>query len=359
MTDDETEGEGTKVRRNMTKPSLRGNCVTLAHGGGGKAMRDLIDSIFIAAFEPETMEDQARLFSGELQEKGSRLAFTTDSFVVTPLEFPGGDIGKLAVCGTVNDLAVGGARPLWLSASFIIEEGFEFEPLQRIVATMAKEARAAGVKVVTGDTKVVERGSADGVFITTSGIGVLPPERNLASEHICEGDVAIVNGVLGDHGATILAARGDLALSTTLESDCQSLSSLMETTITAAPNVRAARDATRGGLASALNEMAEAAGVTVEIEEKKLPLRAEVKGMCEILGLDPLYLANEGTLVLFVPESEAEAALHAMRKTEAGKEAAVIGKAVPRGPIPVVMKTIFGGERIVDMLVGEQLPRIC
>ena len=338
---------------------LRGDRVTLAHGGGGKAMRDLIGEIFTASFKPETDEDQARLMSDALAEPGAQLAFTTDSFVVTPLEFPGGDIGKLAVCGTVNDLAVGGARPLWLSAAFIIEEGFAFETLRRIVATMVTEAKRAGVKIVTGDTKVVERGSVDGLFVTTSGIGVIPPGRDLAATRIRAGDVAIVNGVLGDHGAAILAARGDLALTTTIESDCQSLYALMEAALSAAPNIRAARDTTRGGLASALNEMATAAGITVEIEEDRLPLRPEVKGMCEILGLDPLYLANEGTLILFVREDEAEAALTAMRATPAGRDAVLIGRARSKGPIPVVMKTTFGSERIVDMLVGEQLPRIC
>jgi hydrogenase expression/formation protein HypE len=347
----------------MTTPPnqtrLRGDRVTLAHGGGGKAMRDLIDEVFTTAFEPEGMEDQARLVSQAVQAPGAKLAFTTDSFVVTPLEFPGGDIGKLAVCGTVNDLAVGGAKPLWLSAAFIIEEGFEIEVLRRIVATMVDEANKAGVQIVTGDTKVVERGSADGLYITTSGIGVIPPGCILAVENIRKGDVAIVNGVLGDHGAAILAARGDLALAVELESDCQSLAELMRVALVAAPDLRAARDATRGGLASALNEMAEAGGVTVEIEEELLPLRSEVKGMCEILGLDPLYLANEGTLVLFVPEDQAEAALAAMRRTDAGKDAVIIGRAKEKGHIPVVMKTRFGGERIVDMLVGEQLPRIC
>lgn len=338
---------------------LRDSRITLAHGGGGKAMRDLIEEVFTGVFQPPGMEDQARLRDAALQEPGAQLAFTTDSFVVTPIEFPGGDIGKIAVCGTVNDLAVGGARPLWLSASFIIEEGTEIALLRRIVASMAAEAKAAGVQIVTGDTKVVGRGSADGVFVTTSGVGVIPPGRDLRAEAIRPGDVAIVNGVLGDHGATILAARGDMALSTGIESDCQSLSALMEATIAAAPDVRAARDATRGGLASALNEMAEAAGVTVEIDEDRLPLRDEVKGMCEILGLDPLYLANEGTLVLFVPEAQAEDALQAMRSTEAGKAATVIGTAVEAGSMPVVMRTSFGGTRIVDMLVGEQLPRIC
>ena len=339
--------------------TLREERVTLAHGGGGKAMRELIESVFLSVFAPPGMEDQARLTDAALQEPGARLAFTTDSFVVTPVEFPGGDIGKLAVCGTVNDLAVGGATPLWLSASFIIEEGCEIALLRRLVASMAAEAAAAGVRIVTGDTKVVNRGACDQVYITTAGIGVIAPGRDLDARRIRPGDVAIVNGVLGDHGATILAARGDLALSADLRSDCQSLGALMEAVLQAAPDTRCARDATRGGLASTLNELAEAAGVSVELDEAALPLRAEVKGMCEILGLDPLYLANEGTLVTFVPPDQAEAALAAMRRTEAGQGACIIGRATEPGAVPVTLRTAFGGSRIVDMLVGEQLPRIC
>ncbi|MBN8293739.1 hydrogenase expression/formation protein HypE [Rhodobacter sp. NTK016B] len=339
--------------------TLREERVTLAHGGGGKAMRELIESVFLSVFAPPGMEDQARLTDAALQEPGARLAFTTDSFVVTPVEFPGGDIGKLAVCGTVNDLAVGGATPLWLSASFIIEEGCEIALLRRLVASMAAEAAAAGVRIVTGDTKVVNRGACDQVYITTAGIGVIAPGRNLDARRIRPGDVAIVNGVLGDHGATILAARGDMALSADLRSDCQSLGALMEAVLQAAPDTRCARDATRGGLASTLNELADAAGVSVELDEAALPLRAEVKGMCEILGLDPLYLANEGTLVTFVPPDQAEAALAAMHRTEAGHGACIIGGATEPGPVPVTLRTAFGGSRIVDMLVGEQLPRIC
>ena len=339
--------------------ALRDTHVTLAHGGGGKAMRDLIDEVFTAVFQPPGMEDQARLMDKALQAPGARLAFTTDSFVVTPVEFPGGDIGKIAVCGTVNDLAVGGARPLWLSAAFIIEEGCEIALLHRIVASMAREAAAAGVRIVTGDTKVVGRGSADGVFVTTSGLGVIPPGRALAAGRIRPGDVAIVNGRLGDHGAAILAARGDMALSSDLQSDCRSLGHLMEAVLTAAPDTRAARDATRGGLAATLNEMAAAAGVGIEIAETALPLQDEVRGICEILGLDPLYLANEGTLVAFVPPDQADAALAAMRGSAAGRGAAIIGQAVAAHPGLVTMTTPFGGARIVDMLVGEQLPRIC
>ncbi|WP_417249150.1 hydrogenase expression/formation protein HypE [Celeribacter sp.] len=343
---------------NMQRKSPKGN-VTLAHGGGGTAMRQLIESVFTDAFRPDGMEDQARLMDAALQEPGVRLAFTTDSFVVEPVEFPGGDIGKIAVCGTVNDLAVGGARPLWLSAAFIIEEGTEIALLQRVVESMRIEAERAGVRIVTGDTKVVGRGMADKLFVTTSGVGVIPPGRDLAASHIRPGDVAIVNGVLGDHGAAILAARGEMALAAEIPSDCQGLGHLMEAVIAAAPETRAARDATRGGVASVLNEMAEAAGIGIEIEETALPLRTEVKGMCEILGLDPLYLANEGTLVAFVPEEQAEAALQAMRDTPEGQNAAIIGRATEGPAGRVTMRTLFGGQRVVDMMVGEQLPRIC
>lgn len=333
--------------------------ITLAHGGGGKAMADLIEDVFFSRFQPTDTEDQARLQHKALRQEGARLAFTTDSFVIHPLEFPGGDIGRLAVCGTVNDLAVGGGQPLWLSAAFIIEEGVEIDLLRKFADSMCASADEAGVKIVTGDTKVVERGSADKVFITTSGVGVIPPNRHLSASMVQAGDVAIVNGYLGDHGATILASRGDLALNATIPSDCQPLNHMMEAIFQVAPNVRCARDATRGGLAASLNEIALAAQVGIVLEETKIPLRHEVKGMCEILGLDPLYLANEGTLVVFVPPSEAEKALAAMQSTKAGAQAAIIGTASGNTPGRVEMKTILGGARIVDRLVGEQLPRIC
>lgn len=339
--------------------ALRDTHVTMAHGGGGKAMRDLIAEVFTCVFQPPGAEDQARLMSEALQEPGARLAFTTDSFVVTPLEFPGGDIGKIAVCGTVNDLAVGGARPLWLSAAFIIEEGCEVALLRRIVASMADEAAKAGVRIVTGDTKVVERGKGDGVFVTTAGIGVIAPGCDIGAARIRPGDVAIVNGVLGDHGATILAARGDLALSVDLVSDCAGLGHLMQAALAAAPGITAARDCTRGGLASALNEMAAEAGLWVEIDEAAVPLRPEVAGVCEILGLDPLYLANEGRLVLFCPPGQVDAALNAMRRLPEGQGAVAIGRAQAGAAGRVTQRTRFGGSRIVDMLVGEQLPRIC
>ena len=338
---------------------MRVERVTLAHGGGGRAMRDLIEGVFTSVFQPPGSEDQARLMDAALQEPGARLAFTTDSFVVTPIEFPGGDIGKIAVCGTVNDLVVGGARPLWLSAAFIIEEGTEVALLRRIAASMQAEALAAGVRIVTGDTKVVERGKGDGVFVTTAGVGVIPAGRDLGAARITAGDAVLVNGFVGDHGAAILAARGDMALDTDLISDCAALGHLMDAVLAAAPGTHAARDATRGGLASALNEMAAEAGVSVELNEDALPLRPEVRGMCEILGLDPLYLANEGTMVLFVPQDQAPAALAAMRSRPEGRHAVQIGVAKTGQPGRVTLRSPFGGARIVDMLVGEQLPRIC
>ena len=339
--------------------ALRDKVVTMAHGGGGRAMRDLIAEVFTGRFDPPGSEDQARLMDLALQQPGARLAFTTDSHVVTPREFPGGDIGRIAVCGTVNDLAVGGARPLWLSAAFIIEEGCEVALLHRIAGSMAAEAARAGVRIVTGDTKVVERGKGDGVFITTAGVGVIAPGCDIGAARIAVGDVVIVNGVLGDHGATILAARGDLVLAADIASDCAGLGHLMQAVLAAAPGLHAARDCTRGGLASALNEMAAEAGLAVELDEAALPLRAEVVGLCELLGLDPLYLANEGRLVLFCPADQAPAALAAMRALPEGEGATIIGTARAGIAGRVTLRTRFGGSRIVDMLVGDQLPRIC
>lgn len=336
--------------------------VTLAHGGGGKAMRDLIDDVFVSAFANPTLDqldDCARLSLADLGLHGDRLAVTTDSFVVDPLVFPGGDIGKLAVCGTINDLAVGGAKPLYLTCGVIIEEGLPVDQLRAIARSMAEAARAAGVTVITGDTKVVGRGACDKLFINTTGVGVVPEWIHLGADRARPGDAILVNGVLGDHGATILNARGDMALSTPIESDCAALHGLIETILAAAPGVRFMRDATRGGLATVLNEIAEAAQVGIEIVETQTPIREEVKGFCEILGLDPLYLANEGKIVVVVPATEEEAALAAMRAHPLGLGAARIGGVVAARPGRVVMHTVFGGRRIVDMLVGEQLPRIC
>jgi hydrogenase expression/formation protein HypE len=336
--------------------------VTLAHGGGGKAMRDLIDDVFISPFENITLaplEDQARVDLGVFAALGDRLAFTTDSFVVDPLFFPGGDIGKLAVYGTVNDLAVGGAVPLFLSCAVIIEEGVPVELLRRISASMAEAARLSGVQIVTGDTKVVQKGACDKLFITTTGIGAIRQGLDLGVHKARTGDAILVNGLLGDHGAAILGARGDMALDSPIESDCAPLHGLVQDILAAAPGTRLMRDATRGGVATVLNEITSASGVSIEIDETATPIRDEVKGFCEILGLDPLYLANEGKLVAVVPPGEADAALAAMRANPLGIGACLIGHAGNGEAGRVTMRTSFGGRRIVDMLVGEQLPRIC
>lgn len=336
--------------------------VTLAHGGGGKAMRDLIDDAFVSAFSNpllDDLEDQARIDIAGLAALGDRLAFTTDSYVVTPLFFPGGDIGKLAVHGTVNDLAVGGAIPLYLTCSAIIEEGLDVETLRNVARSMAEAAAACGVRIVTGDTKVVQRGACDRLFLNTAGVGVIRKGLELGADKAQPGDVVLVSGVLGDHGAAILNARGDMALASPVESDSAALQGLIGEVIAAAPSLRFMRDPTRGGLATVLNEIAAASRVGIEISERATPIREEVKGFCEILGLDPLYLANEGKVVCILPENEADAALRAMRGHDLGRGAAVIGRVVGERPGRVVMQTTFGGRRIVDMLVGEQLPRIC
>lgn len=337
--------------------------VTLAHGGGGQAMRELIEQVFVKAFDNpilHPLEDQARFNLAELGQYGDRLAMTTDSYVVDPLFFKGGDIGKLAICGTVNDLAVGGAKPLYLTCSMIIEEGLPLEVLQQIAQSMAETARQAGVQIVTGDTKVVNRGAADKLFINTAGIGVINEQFNLGCHLAQPGDLVLVNGYLGDHGATILHERGDMLLNSPIQSDCAPLNGLIEALLAAAPDTRFIRDATRGGIATVLNEVALASNVTIEIDEQKMPLRDEVKGFCEILGLDPLYLANEGKIVALVPAEQSRRALAALRADQYGLQSCIIGEVLPQGkPGRVQMRTLFGGTRVVDMLVGEQLPRIC
>ena len=336
--------------------------ITLSHGGGGKAMKDLIAEVFVAAFDNALLaplDDQARVPMALLAEYGDRLAITTDSFVVDPLEFAGGDIGKLAVCGTINDLAVGGALPLYLSCAVIIEEGLHIDLLHRIARSMAAAARDAGVQVVTGDTKVVPRGACDKLFITTTGVGVIRAGIELGADRARSGDAVLVNGVLGDHGSAILAARGDLALDAPIDSDCAALHGLVDTLLRAAPGTRFMRDATRGGIATVLNEIAIASNCGIELDETAVPLREAVKGFCEILGLDPLYLANEGRLVAIVPAAEADIAIASMRAHPLGVGASCIGRVTERRPRQVVMHTLLGGQRIVDMLVGDQLPRIC
>lgn len=355
----EDASTSTKVRHGK----LVSKVITLAHGGGGKAMRDLIDDVFINAFDNpslNTLEDQARFQLADLATMGDRLALTTDSYVIDPIFFPGGNIGKLSICGTVNDLAVGAAKPLYLTCGMIIEEGMQVETLREIVASMAATAREAGVIIVTGDTKVVERGSCDKIFINTAGVGVINERFQLGANLAQAGDAILVNGFLGDHGAAILNARGDMNLSSPIESDCAPLQGLIDSLLEAAPSTRFIRDATRGGIASVLNEIAQSSKVAIEIEESQTPIRTEVKGFCEILGLDPLYLANEGKIVVVVPEIEKQAALDAMRGHEYGGEATQVGHILEGGIAGRVhMQTGFGGKRIVDMLIGEQLPRIC
>ncbi|HTQ34141.1 MAG TPA: hydrogenase expression/formation protein HypE [Stellaceae bacterium] len=336
---------------------LQGETVTLAHGGGGKAMKDLIDDVFVSAFDNPLLaplDDAAWLTL-----PGKQLAFTTDSFVVDPLVFPGGDIGKLAVCGTVNDLAVVGAVPLYLSCAVIIEEGLSLDLLRSVARSMAAAAREAGVRIVTGDTKIVGKHACDKLFITTAGVGAFHPGVALDIRSARPGDVVLVNGMLGDHGAAILAARGDLALDTAITSDCAPLHELVGALLDAAPGTKFVRDPTRGGVATVLNEIAAASGVAIEIDEDRTPLREEVRGFCEILGLDPLYLANEGKIVAIVPSDETEVALAALRAHPFGAAAAVIGRICDGEPGRVTMRTVFGGSRIVDVLVGEQMPRIC
>jgi hydrogenase expression/formation protein HypE len=336
--------------------------VTLAQGGGGKAMRDLIDDVFAGAFANERLcvqDDQARLPLADLAPLGDRLALTTDSYVVDPIEFPGGDIGRLAVCGTVNDLAVGGAVPLYLTCGVILEEGLEIAVLRRVVASMAAAAAEAGVAIVTGDTKVVPAGACDRIFINTAGVGVIARGRRLSASSCVPGDAVLVSGFLGDHGAAILKARGDMALEALIESDVAPLGGLVQSLLDAVPATRFLRDATRGGVATVLNEIAEASAVGIEAEEDAFPIRPAVHGFCEILGMDALYLANEGKLVAVVPPADEAAALGALRAHPLGRDACTVGRVTSERRGRVVMRTVFGGHRIVDMMIGEQLPRIC
>ena len=338
--------------------------ITMAHGGGGMAMRALIEEVFLRTFHQGKIgaqEDQAQIALADLTLRGEKLAFTTDSFVVEPLEFPGGNIGTLAVCGTINDLAVGGAQPVALSAAFIIAEGFERARLQRIVASMAETAQQAGVRIVTGDTKVVPHRACDGLFITTTGIGVVRLGCHISIAAGKPKDVLLVNGTMGDHGAAILCARGELALEAPLQSDCAALHGLMASVLEVVPEIHCARDATRGGLAAVLYELAEASGVCVQCQEHAVPVQAEVAGLCDILGLDPLYMANEGKLVLVVPPEYAQRALAAMQAHPLGRHAAIIGQLEAthdgKGCVPLINS--FGHARLMTLPSGEQLPRIC
>jgi hydrogenase expression/formation protein HypE len=354
-----------RVRRR--KPRVKDDFITLAHGSGGKAMRELVEGVFLEYFSNPLLaplEDQA-VFEIASAQPATRLAFTTDSYVVTPLFFPGGDIGRLAVSGTVNDLAMSGARPLYLSTGFILEEGFPICELKRVLESMRVTAAEAGVQIVTGDTKVVQKGGADKIFINTSGIGLLEHRVKISVAQAAVGDKVIVSGTIGDHGTTIMIARGELELETEIESDVAPLNSLVAEIFAEAAHLDAPgaihclRDPTRGGVATTLNEIALSSEVCLQIEEPLLPIREEVKGACEILGLDPLYVANEGKLVALVAPEAAEAIVARMRAHPLGREARIIGEAKAEPRAIVALRTAFGGTRIVDLLAGEQLPRIC
>ena len=340
------------------RPRLLDDHVTLAHGAGGKASAALVDAVFVEAFRNPTLES---LGDGAVLTlpSGERIAMSTDSFVVQPRRFPGGSIGELAVHGTCNDLAMAGAVPSWISAAFVLEEGFPITELKEIVADMAAAAANAGVQIVTGDTKVVPRGAADGVFITTTGTGLIPAGRRLAAESVRSGDKVLLSGSMGDHGMAVMLARGDLAIEADISSDTASISPLVELLMAAAPSTRWLRDATRGGVGTVCNELAQACGLGVVLDEERLPLHPMVNGACELLGIDPLYVANEGKLVALVAPEEAEAGLAALRSHPLGAEAAEVGEIVSEPAETVVLRTGFGGTRIVDMLVGDPLPRIC
>ena len=357
--------EDAPVLFSCPQPLGAGERILLGHGSGGRLSAELLRDVFLPLFSNpllDRMDDQAIFEIG-----GERVAFTTDSFVVKPLFFPGGDIGSLAVHGTVNDLAMGGARPLFLSAAFILEEGFPTEQLRRLAQSMAKAAEAAGVAIITGDTKVVEKGKGDGLFINTTGIGLVPQGVRLSANQARPGDRVILSGSIGDHGIAILAQREGLAFETEIESDSAALNYLVAAMLAALPEpagaIRCMRDPTRGGLSSALNEIAGQSNVDIEIVEGAIPVRQEVRGACELLGLDPLYVANEGKLVAIVAPDAADAIVAAMRRHPRGADAAIIGSVRERrggvNACSVTMRTAFGSSRIVDLLAGDQLPRIC
>jgi hydrogenase expression/formation protein HypE len=365
-------------RARRRKHKIKDTQITLAHGSGGRAMHELIEGVFLEYLRNpllEMLEDQAVFEVGQADEKTgpemtngrgpTRLAYTTDSYVVDPIFFPGGDIGSLSIHGTVNDLAMSGARPLYLSAGFILEEGFAIEDLKRVLSSMRAAAAEAGVSVVTGDTKVVQKGSADKIFINTSGIGIVELPVQLSASRARAGDKVILSGTIGDHGTTIMIARGELELETEIESDSAPLNLLVQEMLDEAARISTVeaihclRDPTRGGVATTLNEIAMSSDVCIEIQEDSIPVREEVKGACEILGLDPLYVANEGKLLAIVAADIAEAMVARMKKNKYGLDACIIGEVKEEPQGIVAMRTGFGGTRIVDMLVGEQLPRIC
>ncbi|MFN3532234.1 MAG: hydrogenase expression/formation protein HypE [Candidatus Brocadia sp.] len=331
--------------------------ITLAHGSGGKLTHELVKQLFLPNFNNSTLSQLGD--SALLQLNGMKLAFTTDSYVVKPIFFPGGDIGRLAVCGTINDLAVVGARPMFLSAGFIIEEGLEMSLLEKVVHSMKETASFTGVGIVTGDTKVVEKGSADGLYINTCGIGIVDDKINLSTSFIEVGDKIIVSGTIGDHGLAVLSERESLGFNPPIQSDCAPLSNLIGKLIDSGANIKFMRDPTRGGLATTLNEMVNTQKYGILIEEQNIPVKDEVRALCEILGYDPLYIANEGKVVIVVASNDAVKIRNLLKEDDLGKDAEIIGEVIEGSYGKVCLKTVIGGTRIIDMLVGEQLPRIC
>ena len=331
--------------------------IVLGHGGGGKLSAELIQHLFLPAFGNPALNNLGD--SSVLDVNGQRLAFSTDSFVVQPLFFPGGTIGDLAVNGTVNDIAMSGARPQYLSAGFIIEEGLPLAQLGSIVERMAEAARSAGVTLVTGDTKVVDRGHGDGVYINTSGFGIIPDGRDIGPQKAAPGDVVLVSGTLGDHGMAIMSVREGLEFETVIRSDSAALNGLIEQAFAVSNNIHVLRDPTRGGVASALNEIALSSGVGIALNERDLPVKPAVRAACELLGMDPLFVANEGKLLVVIAREDANAVLDALRNHPLGEDAAIIGEVVREHPGMLVARTTLGGTRVVDMQIGEQLPRIC
>ncbi|MCP5373030.1 MAG: hydrogenase expression/formation protein HypE [Hyphomicrobiales bacterium] len=339
------------------KLDLTGGRVDMAHGAGGRAMAQLVEELFIAAFDNDLLRqgnDQAAF-----DVPAGRMVMSTDSFVVSPLFFPGGDIGSMAVHGTVNDVAMSGARPLYLSAGFVLEEGFPLADLARIIDSMAAAARGAGVAVVTGDTKVVERGKGDGVYINTAGVGLVPEGVDISGAHARPGDAILLSGTLGDHGVAVMSRRENLTFDTDILSDSAALNHLVAAMVAAVPGIRVLRDPTRGGLAATLNEIARQSGVGMVVREAAIPVRPAVRGACELLGLDPVNVANEGKLVAVCDPADADRLLAAMRADPLGRDAAVIGEVRADDLGFVQMETALGGLRIIDWLAGEQLPRIC
>lgn len=331
--------------------------ILLAHGGGGKLMHTLIEKMFVTAFGNEFLEQGHDSTTLNLNSK--KIAYTTDSYVVKPLFFPGGDIGTLAINGTVNDLSMSGAKPLYLSLGLIIEEGFSMEDLWRVVVSLKNSAYEAGVKIVTGDTKVVDKGKGDGIFINTSGIGVIEHNLNISPKSIQPGDVIIINGDIGRHGIAIMAEREGLAFESKIESDCAPLNTIVQDIVNSGVDVHCLRDLTRGGASSTLNELAWSSNCEIIIDEGAVPLREDVQGACEILGFDPLYVANEGKFIAVIPEKDAEKCLSVMKKNKYGTDSAIIGNVISTGEGIVKLKSRIGTMRILDMLSGEQLPRIC